>query len=148
MESHESSPPSVSRDWFFPAPSPSFIHHSSASHRHLPNKPPTRRFSTYPRPPSTFTPSQLHTNPPSSPVTSAHHDLKYSRFRRRTNFSRHYQRSLTSEATVSSLADNIKSPEKCEVLEDKTVSEFAGVRLKFRWQMAFLVAVSSLYLFF
>ncbi|KVI00405.1 hypothetical protein Ccrd_021325 [Cynara cardunculus var. scolymus] len=131
MDSHESSPPSVSRDWFFPSPSPSFIH-SSSDHLH---KTPTRRFSTYPRPSS------------SSPASSSHRDVKYAGFSRRTNFSRRYQRSPAPEVAVSSLAQQI--PQKLHVSDDKTsirntFIDLAGGRLKFRWHMAFLVAVGSL----
>ncbi|KAJ0784185.1 putative CASTOR/POLLUX/SYM8 ion channels protein [Helianthus annuus] len=136
------SPPSVSRDWFFPAPSPSFIHHTpTPSHRHHLHKPPTRRFSTYPK----HSTSPLHTTSspsPSSSPSSSHRDLKYAGFRRRTNFSRHYQRSPTPEAAVSSSLPH----QKCDVSDDKKLSlnkfkEFSGGRLKFRWQMPFLVAV-------
>ncbi|XP_024984173.1 ion channel CASTOR-like [Cynara cardunculus var. scolymus] len=128
MDSHESSPPSVSRDWFFPSPSPSFIH-SSSDHLH---KTPTRRFSTYPRPSS------------SSPASSSHRDVKYAGFSRRTNFSRRYQRSPAPEVAVSSLAQQI--PQKLHVSDDKTsirntFIDLAGGRLKFRWHMAFLVAL-------
>ncbi|KAK9058389.1 hypothetical protein SSX86_023231 [Deinandra increscens subsp. villosa] len=137
MDSHDQSPPSVSRDWFFPAPSPSFVHSYSSSQRHHLHKPPARRFSTYPR----------HPNPPPAPsaASSPHRDLKYAGFRRRTNFSRQYQTSPPPpEVAVSSLPNQIA--QKCDVSDEKTsnlskLTEFAGGRLKFRWQMAFLVAL-------
>ncbi|KAI3697154.1 hypothetical protein L6452_29950 [Arctium lappa] len=150
MDSNESSPPSVSRDWFFPSPSPSFIHSSATAtstadhHRHHLHKTPTRRFSTYSRPSNAPAASPVHTTSSSSAAFSSHRDLKYAGFSRRTNFSRRYQRSLTPEAAVPSLTQQI--PQKCDVSDDKTsvpskFTDLAGGRLKFRWHMAFLVAL-------
>ncbi|KAI3826702.1 hypothetical protein L1987_00754 [Smallanthus sonchifolius] len=147
MDSHEPSPPSASRDWFFPAPSPSFVHSYSSQRHHL-HKTPTRRFSTYPRHSNSPAATPSHTTPSSSssssPAASSHRDLKYAGFIRRTNLSRQYQRSPTPEAPVSSLPHQI--PPKCDVSDDKTsnpnkFTEFACGRLKFRWQMAFLLAL-------
>ncbi|KAL8204573.1 hypothetical protein R6Q57_010196 [Mikania cordata] len=143
MDSHEPSPPSASRDWLFPAPSPSFVHSYSSNHRHI-HKPPARRFSTYPRYSNTPAGTPLHTTSSSSQASSSHRDLKYAGFRRRTNFSRQYERSPAPEVTVSSIPHQI--PQKCDVSDEKTsnrnkLTELAGGRLKFRWQMAFLVAV-------
>ncbi|KAI3511444.1 hypothetical protein L1887_18597 [Cichorium endivia] len=147
MDSHESSPPSVSRDWFFPSPSPSFIQpssSSSSSHRHHLHTPPTRRFSTYPRPsnPSAAVPALRSTS--TSSAASSHRDTKYAGFSRRTNFSRRYQRSLTPQVDAPSALHQI--PQKCDVSNDKTSKpdkfvDLIGGRLKFRWQMAFLVAL-------
>ncbi|KAD5803597.1 hypothetical protein E3N88_14957 [Mikania micrantha] len=143
MDSHEPSPPSASRDWLFPAPSPSFVHSYSSNHRHL-HKPPARRFSTHPRHSNTPAGTPFHTTSSSSPASSSHCDLKYAGFRRRTNFSRQYERSPAPEVAVSSIPHQI--PQKCDVSDEKTSNrknfpELAGGRLKFRWQMAFLVAV-------
>lgn len=140
-QSHES-PPAVSRDWFFPAPSPSFIHHSSAFHRH---KPPARRFSTYSKPTNSSSSSLLSPSSNSASVQiSNSRDLKYAGFRRRTNFSRQYQRSPAPEVADSSLANQVD--QKCDVSGDKITNsdKFSGQRLKFRWQMAFFVAVGYL----
>ncbi|CAH1441277.1 unnamed protein product [Lactuca virosa] len=147
MDSHESSPPSVSRDWFFPSPSPSFTQpssSSSSSHRHHLHTPPSRRFSTYPKPsnPSAAGPALRTTS--SSSAASSHRDLKYAGFSRRTNFSRRYQRSITPEADAPSVVPQI--PQKCDVSNDKTSTpdkfiDLVGGRLKLRWQMAFLVAL-------
>ncbi|XP_023737979.1 ion channel CASTOR isoform X1 [Lactuca sativa] len=144
MDSNESSPPSVSRDWFFPSPSPSFTQPSSSSHRHHLHTPPSRRFSTYPKPsnPSAAGPALRTTS--SSSAASSHRDLKYAGFSRRTNFSRRYQRSITPEVDAPSVVPQI--PQKCDVSNDKTSTpdkfiDLVGGRLKLRWQMAFLVAL-------
>ncbi|CAI9268867.1 unnamed protein product [Lactuca saligna] len=146
MDSNESSPPSVSRDWFFPSPSPSFTQpsSSSSSHRHHLHTPPSRRFSTYPKPsnPSAAGPALRTTS--SSSAASSHRDLKYAGFSRRTNFSRRYQRSITPEVDAPSVVPQI--PQKCDVSNDKTSTpdkfiDLVGGRLKLRWQMAFLVAL-------
>ncbi|KAL8262791.1 hypothetical protein R6Q59_024140 [Mikania micrantha] len=135
---------------YSPPPSPSFVHSYSSNHRHL-HKPPARRFSTYPRHSETPAGTPFHTTSSSSPASSSHRDLKYAGFRRRTNFSRQYEISPAPEVAVSSIPHQI--PQKCDVSDEKTsnrnkFTELAGGRLKFRWQMAFLVAVSSLYLFY
>ncbi|KAK1413630.1 hypothetical protein QVD17_35406 [Tagetes erecta] len=128
MDSHDPSPsPSNNRDWFFPAPSPSFIH----SHRHHLHKPPTRKFSTYRTHSNTLT-----TTPPSQTTpSSSYRDLKYARFRRRTNFPKHYETSPTPEVAVSPLQIDETSK------RSNKFTELVDSRLKFRWQMAFLVAV-------
>lgn len=133
LDSDPTSPsPSTSRDWFFPSPSPSFIHSS---------KTPTttrRKFSTNPRNPKPpYVPISTTTSFHSSSIQRR--DPKYAGIRRRIDFARR----IEEESPISvRKAGGIS--EKCEVAVEKrrVFTGLAGFRLKIRWQMAFTVAVS------
>ncbi|GJW47995.1 ion channel CASTOR [Tanacetum coccineum] len=124
MDSHDSSP-SPSRDWFFPSPSPSFT----------PRQP--RRFST-PHAPSraTSTLPILRHAPSHAPPragsmsSSSYSEVKYGGFRRRSGFTRRVEREKEVEVVVK---DGVR---KCE-----GEGEEKGARVRFRWLMAFFVAV-------
>ncbi|WRX21619.1 CASTOR/POLLUX/SYM8 ion channel [Theobroma cacao] len=150
--SHDSeSSPSSSRDWFFP--SPSFIH--STSHpSQSPNYP--RRWTTIPRhsPPSPpdWKPSKTPTFRSVSLSDSAPYgDRKYSRIRRRVDFTRRSEKSSKQEEDGAVLeqkrgVSNAISGGKQNVLSDKTASGEMGIRIacqriKVRWQMAFSIAI-------
>ncbi|XP_059655344.1 ion channel CASTOR-like isoform X2 [Cornus florida] len=137
----DSPSPSTSRDWFFP--SPSFIH---SSH---PSRNPTRRFSTYTRPSKPYVSDSKPPRPTSFRSFShsssvPHRDPQYAGIRRRIDFAR---RSEMSPSTDDSGGRRpVAVSEKCEVSEDKTAvgkkcTGLVGGRLKFRWQMAFSVAI-------
>ncbi|XP_017975304.1 PREDICTED: ion channel CASTOR isoform X3 [Theobroma cacao] len=150
--SHDSeSSPSSSRDWFFP--SPSFIH--STSHpSQSPNYP--RRWTTIPRhsPPSPpdWKPSKTPTFRSVSLSDSAPYgDRKYSRIRRRVDFTRRSEKSSKQEEDGAVLeqkrgVSNAVSGGKQNVLSDKTASGEMGIRIacqriKVRWKMAFSIAI-------
>ncbi|XP_038691432.1 ion channel CASTOR-like isoform X2 [Tripterygium wilfordii] len=128
----ESSPPSSSRDWFFP--SPSFIQSP-----HQPPKTPKypRRFSTNPR---SFryntSESGPHKTPPFrgvSPSDSARfRDPRYAGLRRRVEIPRRADNSPTIKDADSISSQKTSSQEK--------IPGFSWQRVKVRWQMAFAVA--------
>ncbi|EOY04641.1 Uncharacterized protein TCM_019847 isoform 2 [Theobroma cacao] len=150
--SHDSeSSPSSSRDWFFP--SPSFIH-STSNPSQSPNYP--RRWTTIPRhsPPSPpdWKPSKTPTFRSVSLSDSAPYgDRKYSRIRRRVDFTRRSEKSSKQEEDGAILeqkrgVSNAVSGGKQNVLSDKTASGEMGIRIacqriKVRWQMAFSIAI-------
>lgn len=153
----DSSPPSLSRDWFFPSPSPYCVQSSSAAK--TPKHP--RRFSTNPRAYSSST--SLDSKPPTPPSfrsappvnSSPYREASYAGARRRLGPSLRTERlsvarekkAVSSRDGAASRAGSDRKPEAAPA--EKVPSRGQGIgdlrrRLRLRWRMAFLVAVRLL----
>ena len=149
MSFDSDSPPSSSRDWFFP--SPAFIHTPYPTPKY-PKYP--RRFTANPRNSLPYFPPDPR--PPRTPSfrdvsDTPYRDFKYARTRRGVDLSRRDERPQIKEQfndAVSGPKNEISgvSVEKKSSFVNKIIG-FSARGLKIRWQMAVSVAVPlSLYL--
>uniref|UniRef100_A0A2N9HXL9 Uncharacterized protein n=1 Tax=Fagus sylvatica TaxID=28930 RepID=A0A2N9HXL9_FAGSY len=144
MSFDSDSPPSSSRDWFFP--SPAFIHTPYPTPKY-PKYP--RRFTANPRNSLPYCPPDPR--PPRTPSfrdvsDTPYRDFKYARTRRRVDLSRQAERPQIKEqfndAAVSGPKNEISgvSVEKKSSFVNKIIG-FSARGLKIRWQMAVSVAI-------
>ncbi|XP_030536653.1 ion channel CASTOR-like [Rhodamnia argentea] len=152
----DSSSPALSRDWFFPSPSPYCAHPSSPAK--TPKYP--RRFSTNPRPRAYSSSTSLDSKPPKPPSfrsappvnSSPYREASYAGARRRLGPSLRSDRlSVAREKKAASSRDGAASSagsdRKPEAAPAEKVPSRGQVnldlrgRLRLRWRMALVVAI-------